>query len=341
MLDMLSIGDASENIFMELDEVSVHCEKGTSNCTMCMKFADKIPAKSVHRLIGGNAANLAVGASRLGLKTAYYLELGKDEAGNKIYRILKDEGISTRYVQRKKNVESNFSAVLNYHVERTILVYHVKRNYRFPKMESSRWVYYTSMGHGFEKVQPALLAYLKKTGARLGFNPGTFQIRAGLNVLKPVLRNCDVMLLNKEETQALTGCESPDFKVLLDKLRGLGPKIAVVTDGPNGSYASDGKEYLYQNIYDTPILERTGCGDSYSTGFLAALSYGFGMGEAMRWGTMNAAFVIQKIGAQPGLLNLAQMKRLLAANPKFQPMRMSGLKGNYTRGYKPLLLLKN
>ncbi len=341
ILDVLSIGDASENIFLELDEVSVHCEKGTSKCTMCMSFADKIPAKSVHRLIGGNAANLAVGTSRLKLKTAHYLELGDDEPGSKIFNILKSEGVSTKYIQRKKGLESNFSAVLNYQVERTILVYHVKRNYVFPAPENAKWVYYTSMGDGFEKIHPALLRYLKKSGAKLGINPGTFQLRAGIKALKEILRRTDVMLLNKEETQAFTGSTSNDFKVLLDSLLKLGPKIAVITDGPNGSYATDGKDYFYQNIYDTPIFERTGCGDSYSTGFLACLAYGGDMKEAMRWGTMNAAFVIQKTGAQPGLLTLAQMKKLLAANPKFAPRKMSGLNGNYTRGYKPLLLLKN
>ncbi len=303
-----------------------------------MSWADKIPAKEVHRLIGGNAANLSVGTSRLKLKTAQYLELGDDEAGVKIFNILRDEGVSTKYIYRRKHLASNFSAVLNFHAERTILVYHVPRKYIFPKTENARWVYYTSMGPGFEKIHPALLKYLKILGAKLGINPGTYQLRAGAKAMKDILRVTDVILLNKEETQLFTNSESDDFAVLLKNLLKLGPKIAVVTDGPKGSYASDGKNFYYQNIYDTPILERTGCGDSYSTGFLAALAYGLDIKEGMRWGTMNAAFVIQKVGAQPGLLKLNAMKRLLAGNPKFQPKKFHELKGDYTKGYRPLML---
>ncbi len=337
---MLAVGDASENIFLELEEAAVHCSEGTNKCTICMSWADKIPVRAVHRLIGGNAANLAVGSARLGMKTAYYLELGDDDAGNKIYNILRKEGVSTGYVFKKRHVETNFSAVLNYHAERTILVYHVRRNYKLPGMDDSDFVYYTSMGEGFEAIHPALLKYLKKSGAKLGFNPGTFQMRAGVKAFKEILKRTDVILLNKEEARLFTNSDSNDFKVLLGNLLKLGAKTAVVTDGPNGSYASDGKEFYYQNIYDTPVLERTGCGDSYSTGFLAALAYGSDFREAMRWGTMNAAFVIQKVGAQPGLLRLGQMKKLLDANPEFQPKKMSELKGSRTKGYKPLLLLK-
>ena len=99
----------------------------------------------------------------------------------------------------------------------------------------------------------------------------------------------------------------------------VGPKIFVMTNGPQGSYAFDGKTMRFLEIYDTPILERTGCGDSYTSGFIAALAYGYDVSEAMRWGTMNSAFVIQEIGPQKGLLYKGKMISMLRKAKRLKP----------------------
>ncbi len=124
MFDIISVGDATEDVFLQLKEASVHCEEGTSKCTICMDFATKIPVDRVDKLIGGNAANTAVGASRLGMKSAFYCVLGKDEQGELIKRMLAKDHVILDYVQLKKNTKTNYSVVLNYGPERTILVHH-------------------------------------------------------------------------------------------------------------------------------------------------------------------------------------------------------------------------
>ena len=69
-------------------------------------------------------------------------------------------------------------------------------------------------------------------------------------------------------------------------------------------------------IYDVPVVERTGAGDSTSTGIIAALAYGKPMCEALRWGVFNSASVIQYIGPQKGLLKKTKMHKFLRENPK-------------------------
>src|SRR3989338_5907459 len=113
MFDLISIGDATEDVFMQLKEASVHCEKGTSKCTLCMDFATKIPVDRVDKLIGGNAANVAVGASRLGMRSAFYCVLGKDEQGELIKILMVKDNVSTKYIQLKKNTKTNYSVELH------------------------------------------------------------------------------------------------------------------------------------------------------------------------------------------------------------------------------------
>ncbi|MAG16395.1 hypothetical protein CMO88_05035 [Candidatus Woesearchaeota archaeon] len=318
--DIITIGDASEDVFLQLLEAEVHCNKGTNKCELCMIYADKIPIGRVDRLVGGNSINLAIGMNRLGFKSAFVVVLGNDEQGSKVMQALKQNKVSTKYVQIDKKSMTNHSTILNLNAERTILIYHVDRKYKLPKLDKAKWLYYSSMGHGFEVIHKELLKYLKKYNVKLGFNPGTHQLRKAKS-LKEFFLLSDVILLNKEEAQLVLKTKSNNFKELLKGLKKLGAKIAVVTDGPKGSYAYDGSEFYFQNIYDCPVVERTGCGDSYSTGFIAALMSGHDIKEAMRWGTVNAASVIQQIGPQPGLIKLAELKKILKSHPKFKPRK--------------------
>ena len=308
--DLISIGDTTYDVFLGLDEetTKVQCDSNGENCLVLMPFADKVSVNTAIKVPGvGNAANMAVGASRLGLMAGLYTILGKDMTGREALAVFKKEKVATDYVEIDKKKDTNFSAVLSYKGERTILVYHEKRNYNLPKIGPAKWVYLTSLGPGHEVMHGQIIDYIDKTKARLIFNPGTHQFKEGLEVLKPLLQKTFALVVNKEESEKLVG-KNDDIKELLKLTKNTGPEIVVITDGPKGSYAFDGNSFYFQDILDTPVFERTGCGDSYSTGFLAASFLGLDVPTAMKWGTVNAAFVIQKTGAQEGLLTRVSMK---------------------------------
>ncbi len=319
MLDIISIGDTTTDMFLTIDEATVHCDLHEQNCQLCFSYADKVPVKSIKKISAvGNAANNAVGSSRLGLKAALYAIVGNDEEGKACIATFKKEKVKTTYIQVDKKLGTNYSTVLNFKGERTILVYHEHRTYKLPKLEKAKWVYFTSANAGSEKIHAELVKYLKKNGTKLAFNPGTFQLKMGKATLAPLLKMTDILFLNKEEAERLL--EKPGtFSELAAELHGLGVKTVVITDGPKGSYClHEGKEYVLP-IYPAPVIERTGAGDSYGTAFVAAIVSGQSVPEAMRWGTMNSASVIGYIGAQQGLLTNKEMKARLKKAKEFQP----------------------
>ena len=108
-------------------------------------------------------------------------------------------------------------------------------------------------------------------------------VKQGVEILKPVLETAEVLLVNREEAHGLVGKDLQDIKGLLADLKANGPQIVVITDGRDGSYASiDGREVWFCPVpLESPVVERTGCGDAYSTGFLAALVQGKELPEAM------------------------------------------------------------
>jgi ribokinase len=203
--------------------------------------------------------------------------------------------------------------------ERTILVYHAPRQYELPgDLPAARWLYLTSMAKGSESILTKLATYLGANGTKLAFQPGTYQLRQGPGIAHDILGQVEFIIMNKEEAQLYTGQNEADAPALLDHLHALGPKIAVVTDATKGSYAFDGTKRWYLGTRpEIPRIEATGAGDAYASAFAVALLEGESIPQAMRWGTMNAESVIQKIGPQAGILTKQQLRDELDRNPEF------------------------
>ena len=143
-LDLLTVGDATLDVFMSPSESEALCNLDNKECLICFSYGEKIPVKSIEYSIGGNAANNAVGTKRLGVKTGILVTLGGDESGNQILGRLEKEGVDMTNVVQQPSAGSNYSTVINYGGERTIFTYHAPRSYEFPvKMETSPWVYLT------------------------------------------------------------------------------------------------------------------------------------------------------------------------------------------------------
>lgn len=314
-LDLLSIGDASMDVFITPTESKTLCQIDTKECFIALSYGDKIPVKNLEFSVGGNAANNAVGTRRMGVKSGIVLTLGDDGIGNQIVETLKKEQVDTTFVIRQPSTTSNYSTVINYSGERTILTYKAPRSYEFPvQLPATAWMYLTSMGESFRPFYNHLVDWLKKTGnVKLAFNPGSRQIRAGLEALKNILETTHIVYVNRKEAEELIGMKDSQNKEkeLLKALSGLGPKISIITDGANGSFIFDGQRYIKAGILPVDAYERTGAGDAFGVGCLSALVKGKTFEEALLWGTVNSASVIGFVGPQKGLLKEEEMPEWL------------------------------
>ena len=125
--------------------------------------------------------------------------------------------------------------------------------------------------------------------------------------------------MNKEEAVRLLKIRKTiDIKTLLKKLLQLGPKYVIVTNGPNGAYATNGEDFMYIPILKSKLIERTGAGDSFASGVIAAQNYGISMKDALKWGVVNSASVVEHVGPQAGLLTLSQMKQRIKKYPNIR-----------------------
>lgn len=319
MFDLISIGDSVIDTFIPLEDAQVSNQGG--EVKLCLRYGDKIPVGPSISLVAGNAANNAVGAARLNLKVAIYVNVGGDENGEKIKKKLKEEGVTVSYVAVNENLPSNHHFVLDFKGERTILIYHQNWKYHLPDLDKTKWIYLTSLSPTFihSNLVEQLINYLERSGAKLVYNPGTFQIKAGVKKSPRLLSLTELFIVNVEEAKLVLGFredENISLKKLLKLLADLGPKMVVITAGGEGSYGYDGEKFYSLGIFPAHLVEMTGSGDAYATGCLAALFHGKDLPEAMRWGAANGASVVEEIGPQKGLLTYNQMLEKLKDHPK-------------------------
>lgn len=310
--DLIAIGDSTIDTFIKIHDASIECDINKRNCKISVPYGSKIPVDAIAHGVAGNAANVVMACAKLGLKSAIYTNLGDDDQGKRIKEAFEKAGVAGDYVIVNKNKQSNLSVVLTFQGERTIFVYHQDWYYQLPSLSGCKWLYLTSMAETFtnSNVIDDVCHYLDRTGAKLVFSPGTFQIRADIKRYPRLLEKCEALIVNLDEAKKILGADERDtteIHEILEQMLLLGPKIIVITDGAEGSYATDGQRFLKAGIIPVEIREKTGAGDAYSAAFLVALSQNQGIAESMIWGTLNSSSVISKLTTQSGQLTQTEI----------------------------------
>lgn len=322
-IDVLAVGDIVTDVFIKLidDQAYTYVDEH-GNKTLAMKFGTKLPFDHTEILEAvGNAANAAVAFSRLGLNTAFETNVGGDQTGRNMIHSLAEDKVDHRFVHINPEKLSNTHYVLWYKEERTILIKHEVYDYHWPHFrpdEIPKWIYFSSISDHALPYHDQMADWLEEhKEVKLAFQPGTFQMAAGVERLKRLYARTEVVVLNREEAVLVTGGDYDDVHGLIDKLHSYGPKIVVVTDGPAGAYASAGKERLKMPLYPDPAppFERTGAGDAFASTFVAAIAKGHDLESALQWAPINSMSVVQKTGAQQGLLTEDELEKWLAKAP--------------------------
>ncbi|MBP9716888.1 MAG: carbohydrate kinase family protein [Candidatus Levybacteria bacterium] len=321
-VDVLCIGNATIDVFVLLKNLQKFSYDKFSN-NISFPLGEKVPLDEHKLTLGGNAANLAVGLKRLGLNTALAAEIGSDEFSEKIVNTLKREEVNQTYIKKGDRQTPYFNIVLSYAGDRTIL------DERTPSEEvleignaNPKYFYLTGLNGNWEKIFPQVIA--NNTNSLFAFNPGSRQLNEGFEKTLEILPKIEILFVNLAEAQKIINEQETDIKNLMVKLKEKGPKISVVTDGINGSYAinKDSEIFHIGPISKDKPVERTGAGDSYAGAFLYAIIKGKSIEEAMRYGAINADSVIKKIGAQDGLLKESEIEQISSDNQNFQPTKI-------------------
>ena len=297
--DVVTFGSAVIDVFVYTD---ISEKKGFMN----YPIGEKILIKKLKFDVGGGGTNTAVAFSRLGFKTGCICELGDDENGRRALKLLKKEKV--KFLGEKVKGElTGYSVVLDSKGgDRTILTYKgandevdLKDIGKF----KTKWLYFSSLlGKSFE-TQKKLAEMLKKKGTKLAFNPSSYLIKE--KNLSFLLKLTDILILNKQEAEMLAENKK---KNLLEELHSLTRGIIVITDKNKLISCYDGNKKYFLKPHDIKVVERTGAGDAFASGFVAGQIAGLSISESLKLGLKESEAVIQHFGSKNNLINMRLKK---------------------------------
>lgn len=302
---ILAIGKSVQDVFLRSDEFDPH--KEGKHMYTHLPLGIKMEVEDVTFATGGNASNVAVTFARQGLESAYMWVLGEDDpASRTILHELDKEGVDTGAVVLKDTAQAGYSVVMiATNGERTILNHRgkgVSKNGKELDLSSVKnydWLYPTSLGDGGLGLLRRIIDEANEHDVKVMLNPAGPEL-AEAEKLKVLLEGVEVLCVNKEEMQLLVHGETLE-ELAIHALHYV--PVAIVSDGPNGVVATDGKTIVRAGMYeDVPVLDRTGAGDAFASGFLSQWSQGKSLRDSIIFASANSTSVVTKIGAKAGIL---------------------------------------
>ena len=304
-IKIVSVGAAVQDVFLShSDEFKPVSEKSTHEQFMKLELGAKADVNNVTFSTGGGATNASVTFARQGLKAVFMGTIGQDPAGRAVLETLDHEGVDTSLVSYSHKYNTGYSVLLLAPSgERTILTYRgASTHYHLSDFDltstDADWLYISSLSGNMELLHK-LVTQATKQGIKVMLNPGKGELKQPAK-LKGILDDNEVLSCNREEMQLIV--EGKELEELVRHGTNYVP-VVIVSDGPNGVMASDGKTIVRAGMYeDVKVIDRTGAGDAFGSGFLSQWAQGAPLADSIIFASANSTSVVRHIGAKTGIL---------------------------------------
>jgi len=310
MHNIITIGSATRDVFLVSKQfIIIPSPEFETGLGECVSFGSKIELEDVIHSTGGGATNAAVTFARLGYKTAAICRVGKDRDGDDVIEDLQKENVATSLVRRIDKGKTGYSTIMTTPSgERSILVHRgvskgfIEADIPWERCDSE-WLYLTSLG-GAMTLAKKIITFAKDNKISIAWNPGKTELKSGWKNLEPLFQRTDVLLMNTEE--ALIATSETDLDVALGQLASCCTKehqVLLVTDGADGAYAFYNDTWWFAWTLGKKALSKTGAGDAFGSGFVAAWQKTGDPHYSLAHATYNAETVVQSFGAKTGILD--------------------------------------
>lgn len=289
-----------------------------------------VDIKSFAAYVGGSPTNIAVGAQRLGLKTAVLTAVGDDPVADFILKFLNQEGVETKFIPRKAGTRTSAVVLGIEPPDKFPLVYYrdncadialtIDDVLKTP-VGSCRVFEFSGTGLSREPSRSAnifAIEQAKAAGATVvldvDFRPNQWHdARAFGVVVRSVLPLVDIVLGTDDECKAVTltdptqvnvthsqisGAQvAGDLQVAVQAMLRRGPKLIVVKRGEKGATLFEaGKTPVDVPGFPVEVYNVLGAGDAFAAGFIYGLVKGWDFYKAARMGNAGGAIVVTRHG---------------------------------------------
>ena len=261
---------------------------------------------------GGSAANTIIGLSRLGCSTSIIGKIAEDEDGDLIEYNLAVNGVyANNLIYSETGSTGKCLGFVDSQGERCLYIDPgVNDEIRIDEINPlnimrCKIMHYTSFVGDSFKTQIELLDKLNQECV-LSFDPGMIYVQKGFDELKPILERTNILLINESELRLLCNNDKSSLKELAVGFLDLGIETIVVKQGSKGVFAINNQETCEVEAYECDVVDTTGAGDSFNSGFLYSYLKGYDLEKSCRIGNWVASKSIEGFGMEkfPSLKDL-------------------------------------
>ena len=318
--DIICIGSCSQDVFFPNDEYVVYetPEDITSKRKAAFEIGGKFRSPHRYEAIGGVAANISIGLARFGLRSACYTHMGRDTLGEWALGELKKESVAVDLIECEAGIKTDLSAIIVLEKSGDRIIFHNRdANDRLvvekEKLSGSSWIVMSALNGEWKKNAAAVIEHLDQSKTKFALNPGQHNLKDDPHYILSLVARADIIVLNKDEAIELLMADVSldhscldDERFLLKSLLVRGARCVGLTDGVRGAWATDGREFLYAPIHALgPVIDTTGAGDAFTSGFLASHIQGESLAQSLATGMLNSGGVVTRYGAIDGLQTTA------------------------------------
>jgi len=343
MYDFITIGSATQDVFIQSDIASIVSVSQISQKSefMCFPYGAKTEIADFSKSLGGGAINTATNFANLGLNTSTIIKLGNDELNETIKTKLTQSKVDTSNIINSDKDLSGFSIILvSFQGDRTVLAHrganaNVKeKEVNFEAIKNSRWLYVSPLSGKSNQVLDKIASFCEENGVKLAINAGTTALKKGEKYFSKILKTAEIVVMNKEEAMLVTKIQvrpdtkeekfshcdiHPDVAEILKTLREGTNAIIVMTDGKNGAYCFDGKQFYICPTYPAIVTSTLGAGDAFASTFCATMDkFDWDIEKSLKYASINSASVCTNFGAQEGFLTFNEIEEKLNQTPDFK-----------------------
>jgi ribokinase len=316
--EIICIGSACKDVFFPTSEGKVidTPEDLLAQKKIAFELGAKYKIETRYEALGGCAANVASGLSKLGIKTACYSRIGDDQIADWIKKELEKNGVDANLISNEKNCPSDMSAIIIDKESADRVIFSNQKANSFleinpDEINEAQWYFIGDLHGDWEKDLDVIFAAAEKNDIKVAWNPRQINIHDNVKKIVEYISKTEILFLNKDESIEIISSLSEKYsheelnqeEFLAKKLHELGAKIAVVTDGIRGAWTYDGNKFLFVPGKKVDAVDSTGAGDSFGSAYLAGYIKKKSLEECLDWGIANSSSVIQRYGSIEGLLN--------------------------------------
>lgn len=291
------------------------CDLLVKPITKEMLDGDSTRVEFVKMNSGGDAFNVAVNLSKLGIASGIVGKIGDDPFGRFLLETAAKSKVDCRGLAvAEKSGTSTSLVMIHPDGERSFAYYggaSDQLSEEDVKDELIKDAKILSVGSAL--ALPGLdgaglghiLARARKLGIKTVVDVTEVKEEACREKIVPLLKNTDIFMPSCHEAKIISGREKPEDMAQVLSEKGAG--LVVIKLGDKGCYVSSRQESFFMPAFGVNAVDSTGAGDSFVAGFLAAYSKGKSLRDCSLFANAAGAMCVREVGATAGIKSFEQL----------------------------------